>query len=66
MNYTAAQLELDFDRCWRCKTLDRSDWRRARCGCRVCGSRRIIEAGYVSDEEKAKVAAGWFEDENNK
>lgn len=66
MNYTDAQLELDFIRCHRCGLLDRRDWFLDRFVCKKCGSRTYAEPTIVNDEEKAKVASGWFENEANK
>jgi ribosomal protein L40E len=66
MNFTEAQLELDFIRCRRCGDLDRRDWFMPRMVCRKCGCRSYVNATVVTEEEKARVASGWFEDEANK
>lgn len=66
-NFTAAQLTLDFKRCARewCGTLDKLDWIARRFGCRKCGSRSVRDPEKLTEEEEAKIAAGWFEDEAN-
>lgn len=66
MNFSEAQLQLDFLRCHRCGKLDRRDWFFARMGCRKCRSRAFIDAVSIEEEEAEKIASGWFEDEKHK